>query len=144
MPDFSQIKKLDITADKTAVFIFYNIVGEPELTVRPATEVNKQFFNALLRRARKNNKAVQAGAINAGMISANRDEDRDLYSQFVISGWKKVVDADDKEVEFTQQNCLDFLKALPDFEFDDLRQFASNPITFNTQDSIDVGATAKN
>lgn len=144
MTDFSQLKKLDVTAEKTAIYTFFNIEGEFQLVVKPATEANKPLFNALLRRARKNNKAVQAGAINLGMISANRDEDRDLYSQHVVIGWKKVVDANGKEVEFNTSNCLDFLKAIPDYEFDGLREFCSNPMSFIDRDTIDASTTAKN
>jgi hypothetical protein len=144
MSKFSYLEKLDVSASKTVEYTINEIDSQPKLLISPATEANKPYFNAILRRARKNNKAVQAGAINVGIIQSNRNEDRELYAQHIIKGWEGVVDDRGKVVEFNATDCLEFLQALPDYIFDGIREFASNPQNHTSQESIDVETTAKN
>lgn len=144
MADFSYLKKLDVT-NKVQECVLFRLDGKPTLLVKPATENNKPFYNAVLRKARKTQKAVAAGAIDVNLLSSNRDDDRQLYSELIITGWKGIIDASGKPVEFNQVNCLEFLHALPDYIFDeDVRQFCTNPANFTNQAGMDVEATAKN
>lgn len=144
MPDFSHLKKYEVQGTQTAEFPLVDIEGTPILHVLPASEANRGYFNALLRRSRKSAKSVQAGAINAQLIEQNRQEDRELYSQFVVKGWDKVEDATGHKVPFTQENCLSFLEAIPSNIFDDLRSFCNQPRNFISQDFIDAEETSKN
>lgn len=144
MPDFSQLSKLDVKPTKIVDYEFSQLSGNYVFQVIPATEANKPFFNALLKRARKTNKAVQAGAINANMIAQNRDQDRDLYANYIVKGWKNIVDVKGVPVEFTVPNCLEFLQALPDHVFDELRAFCGNLMNFVDEESLDAETTAKN
>lgn len=143
MSKFGHLKKLDIESTKLVPYEIIQIADKPVLQVAPATEVNKPFFNALLRRARKTSKAVQAGAITAGLIDSNREEDKELYSQFVVKGWSNVKDESGNDVPFSQADCLEYLKALPNYIFDPLREFVSNPMNF-VEDTLDVDTAAKN
>ena len=140
--DFSHLKQLDVK-NKTASCPLYQLAGEPVLTVKAATEANKPYFNAVLRRSRRNIKAVQAGAINPAMIAENREEDRELFPAHVITGWTGVLDARGEEVPFSREACAEFLQALPDWIFDEMRNFAGNAANF-TDTVIDVGGKAKN
>lgn len=130
MSDFSHLQKLDVGVAQTVDYTFYQIDGEPILVVAPATDANKPYFNAVLRRSRKNVRALSAGSVSPGMIASNREEDRSLFVLHIIKGWRDVRDADGKEAEFTQDNVRNFLQALPDWIFDDLRTFAANPANF--------------
>ena len=136
MTDFSYLKKLEVTG-KTADYTIYQISGEPTLIMKPATEANKPFFNSVLRRSNRNLRAVKGG-INSKMIKENREEDRELYPKHIISGWKDVIDSKGKTVEFSEKDCADFIIAIPDWIFDDIRAFAGESSNFFGE-VIDVG-----
>jgi hypothetical protein len=127
--DFSYLKKLEVK-DRTARYDMFQISSEPVLIVRPATEANKPYFNAVLRKSRKNSRALRAGAINRAMITENREQDRELFPRYVIVGWENVVDVNGESVEFSPDNCRGFLDALPDWIFDDVRNFAGDSANF--------------
>lgn len=139
--NFGHLKSLDVK-DKTAEYVIYEIPGEPALTLKPATDANKPYFNAVLKRTKKNMRAVTAGAISAAMIEENRREDKELFPQFVITGWSNVVDIDGNSVPFTESACSEFLNELPDWLFDKIRNFAGDPANFAAV--IDVQAKSKN
>jgi len=147
MVDFSHLEQLDVTKDRTAEFTLHSIEVNgvsPTIIVAPATEANKAYFNALLKRAGRSARQVAAGKINAGMIQENREEDRALYPAHIIQGWKDMLDADGSEVEFSRENCADFLNALPGWLFDDLRNFCGKPENFVSGPNVDVVQTGKN
>lgn len=139
---FGYLKKLDVT-NKTADFTIHQIEGAPVLVLKPATEVNKPYFNAVLKRSRRNVRALKAGAVNTAMIAENREQDRELFPKFVIETWRDVVDSQRKSVEFNRENCEEFLRALPDWIFDEIRDFAGNSTNF-TDDAPDIEEKAKN
>ena len=143
MTDFSHLKQLEVTRNKTAELTMYEIVGEPTIVLAPATEGNKPYFNALLRRTGKNVKRVARGGLNAGVISENRDEDRELFPAHVIQGWRGVRDAAGEEVEFSRDECAQWLQALPDYLFDRVREFAGDHSNF-VDEVVDGEDTAKN
>ena len=143
MADFSQIKRQEAFMP-TARHIFYEIEGEPWLEVKPATEWNKPFFNALLKRQRRGRRILRAGTLTVDMIKRTRDEDRDLYAKYIVTGWGGVVDVDSKPVDLSPANCQDFLYAISDESFDLLRDFAGDPQTFVEDAVIDTEETAKN
>ena len=146
MADYGYLKDLEVSPDKTARYTLHQITVNgltPVLIVAPATEANKPYFNALLKRAGKSARAVRAGAISAGMIEENRDEDKILYPKHVIKGWENLVDGKTGEVtKFSVRECTDFINALPDWLFDDLSKFCGNPASFT--ELMDVQVNAKN
>ena len=143
MSDFSHLAKLDVGVAEATDYTFYQIEGEPTLTVAPATESNRPYFNATLRRSRKNVRAITANSISAGMIASNREEDKAMFVAFIIKGWRDVEDSDGKEVPFTQDNVRDFLNALPNWIFDDLRTFVTNPANFLDDGIVEAEVTGK-
>lgn len=144
--DFSHIKSLDVSTEKPARFKLHQITVNdvtPTLLVVPATETNKPYFNALLKRSGKSARAARSGTISLGMIADNRKEERDLYPQHVIVGWEDMVDGrTGEEVEFSKAECINFLVNLPNWLFDDIRAFCSNPASFVTE--LEVEVVAKN
>ncbi len=145
MADFKYLEALDVPVDKTVEYTFHQITvngRSPTLIVAPATEANKPYFNALLKRASKSARQVRAGAINAGLIEENREEDRELYPKYVARGWRDMIDGGGIELKFSVSDCADFLNALANWMFDDLRNFCGNPA--NYAESLDVEIKAKN
>lgn len=144
MADFSHLKVLEVSPDKTARYTLHQITVNgktPTLIVAPATEANKPYFNALLKRAGKMAGALRAGNINAGMIEQNRGEDYDLYPRHVVKGWEDMVDGKTgKDVAFSKEECANFLSELPDWLFDDLRNWCGNPANFAELMDVEVNA----
>lgn len=138
--DFS---KYAVSSTKTAQFEFLAIEGIPTLTVKPATEVNKPFYNNLLRRGKNAARVQRTRGMNADMVAQYRNEDRELYSKHVVTAWKGVKDKDGKEVPFSADECQAFLTAIPDHIFDDLREFVTNEGNF-VDDGVDIETTSKN
>ena len=146
MADFSHLKTLDVSTDKTARFTIHQITVNgktPTLIVAPATDANKPYFNALLKRAGKSVRQIRSGSINAGMIDENREEERALYPKHVVKGWEDMLDGTSgKDVPFSKSECAEFLGQLPDWIFDDMRTFCGNPANFT--ELMDVETKAKN
>lgn len=138
MSDFSHLQRLSETRE-TRDFVLYNLEGEPVLKLRPATEANKPYFNGILRRARKNRGAIQAGVVSGGLVRESRQDDRRLYAQHVLAGWEGVTDSAGELVPFNSENALAFLEALPDWIFDEVRGFAGTPANF-LEDGLNEGA----
>ena len=143
MANFNHLKALDVK-DKTAEMTIYQIEGNPVLVMRPATEANKPYFNAVLKRSRKSVRALQAGGVSAAIISENRAEDRELFPQHVVVGWRGVKDVDGNEVPFDKTACAEFLEALPDWLFDEVRTFAGVSSNYTSEEPIDAETRAGN
>jgi hypothetical protein len=139
--DFSHLRALEVR-DKTATVTLFQVKGEPFFVVKPATESNKPYFNAVLKRTRKNTRAVQAGAISSAMIKENRDEDRELFPKFIVTNWGRVTDSRGQEVPFSEGACAQYLEALPDWVFDEIRSFAGNSANF-VDGAIDAEGSAE-
>ena len=141
--DFGHLEKLNVKGGDTAPFTFYDVVGEPVLHLSPANESNKPYFNALLKRSRKNQRRLQKNNFTAEVIEENREDDRVLYPRFIIKVWDKVVDADGNPAEFNHENVCAFLAALPNWLFDQARTFAVENSNF-VEDLVDVEEVAGN
>lgn len=143
--DFSHLKKHEVT-DKTMEYPLFQIAGDPvpTLILKPATEANKPYFNAVLKRSKKNIRALQSGSITSKIMDEGRDEDRELYPKFVVVDWKNVCDANGEDVPFSGEHCEEFLRCLPDWIFDDIRKFAGQPTNFTNTEPVDVSEKAKN
>lgn len=143
MTNFDHLKQLDIQPDKTAEYTFNMIKGQPTLIVKPATESNRPFFNAMLKKSRKQSKTSLAGAVNDVVVKQNRNEDRQLYSQYIVVGWSNVQDSAGNTVEFSSAVCKEWFEALPDNLFDELRVFCGNFMNFIDAEE-DIEDIAKN
>jgi len=128
--DFSKIKALEITGVETADFTFTELSSEPKLTVRPAAEANAPFWNAVVKDSNRALKGVQTKNVTPALMREVRKADILRYSLFIVVGWENVQDASGATVPFSQENVLEFLTALPDRYFDQLRQFAGNADNF--------------
>lgn len=128
---FEHLKELEVKG-KTAEFSLSMLRGCPKLIVRPATESNKPYFNEVLRRSVKTLRKAASGDISVSTetLEKNREDDRRLFPKYVIVDWKDIKDSQGKDVPFTQENCAEFLQALPDWIFDDIGIFCRKNSNF--------------
>lgn len=139
---FSHLKKLDVKAEALTPYTVYVIEGAPVLMLAPATEANTAFFNSVLRRTKEAARRIRSGVVNKETLAANREEDRENYPLYIIKGWSGVTDEDGNNVPFSVDACKEFVAALPDWIFDDIRTFAGNPANFvNITGSLDSDET---
>lgn len=143
MTDFSHLQKMDVPRGRTAKFVLWMLASKPVLEVRCAAEPNKDYFNELLRRTGKNYRQVRAGVIDHELLEENRAHNRALFPKFVIVGWSGVKNKDGADVAFSQENAAGFVKALPDWIFDELVTFCGNVMNF-VESPIDGEAIAGN
>ena len=135
MTKFSHLSKYEVQADRTIEYVIDDIEGEPILILSPATSENKPYYNKVLKKTAKNPmKAMKR--INIGMVRENRDQDRVLFAKYVVKGWKRIIDSEGNEVEFNEKNCFDFLTCLPDWIFDQVRNFAATPDNFIDDETV--------
>ena len=129
---FEHLKELEVK-DKTAEFPLTALRGCPKLIVRPATESNPSYFNEVLRRYSKMIRKVSQKkeiTVTTDDLARNRNEDRNLFPKYVITDWKDVVDSKGNNVPFSEENCREFLKALPDWIFDSIGIFCRDNSNF--------------
>ena len=128
---FGHLKKLEVKG-QTAEYPMVELKGCPRLIVKPATEANKEYFNEVLRRSAKSIRKAARGDIEvtAEVMDKNRADDRKLFPKFVIVGWIDIKDDQGNDVEFSQDNCQQFVDALPDWIFDGIGVFCRKNSNF--------------
>lgn len=128
MTDFSNLEALEVTADLTAEYVIHQLrSSKPVLILKPATTANEPYSNGRMRAATD---FSRQGGTETTALEADRAADRKLYPLYVIVGWRGVIDAHGREVEFNKQNVAEFCQKLPGWIFDQVRLFASNPANF--------------
>lgn len=141
--DFKHLTRgVEVKPENTREYTFAQLEGEPSVIVAPAADVNPAFLDARLRLTIEQGEAMAAKPRGRAQnkptveeLRRNLDEGRELDKRLLsgacLRGWGTApVDPKGKEVEFTVENGLDFLKALPDFVFDPFNNFASNVYNF--------------
>lgn len=141
MADFSHLKKYNAASDKVVEYPLYELSGDEVLHLSSASENNKGYFNAVLRKTGKAQRAIKGG-ISANLVKQNREEDKELYAKHILKGWSGILDSEGNEVAFSHENAEAFLKALPNHIFDGIRAFAADVQNF--VDTVDVETKAKN
>lgn len=143
--DFSHLAGKQVTRDLRTTLTLYQLAGAPKLHMKPATEANKPYFNAMLRRTKRSARQLAKGNITAEMIEENREHDRELFPKFVVTGWDDVVDSRKQPVPFSAEACVQFINALPDWIFDDVRNHAGEATSFVQDDEpeVDEDSTGK-
>lgn len=142
---FKHLKKLEVS-DNTAKLTLNDIQGAPTLVMKPATEVNKPYFNAVLRQ-NGGKQAQSRGRMPTKkllqMVEKNRENDRSLFPKHVVVGWESMPGDDGNMVEFSEGACKEFFSYLPVWLLDEIRNFASDLSNFIEQPE-DVEGQAKN
>lgn len=109
------------------------------IAVRPASEANSPYFNAMLRRsATRARRMARTDRITAEDAALNRSDDRDLYPRYILVNWEGVYDTENKPVPFNEDTSREFCSKLPDWLFDRIRNVATTPERFLSEhDDID-------
>lgn len=139
MADFSNLKPLHISEETLAEYTFDDIPGEPSIWLAPATDANQHYQAERLRVSIERAEAAEKAprnrkrkvALTVEDIEADRELDRELLARCCAKKWgTPPKDVTGKEPEFSEANCYDFFKALPNYMFDPLRNFVANPFNF--------------
>jgi predicted YcjX-like family ATPase len=128
MPNFSHLQKAEVR-DAELPYKLEQIEGAPTIWFAPGTDVNKTFQNETLRRANQRQRTRRNKLVTPDTVEASRQEDREIIAKTCAKRWD-VKDADGQDVEFTYENVLEFFQALPNWIFDELRQWVTEPSTF--------------
>ena len=102
----------------------------PVFSVKPASDANKSYISALLR---QNAQARRNSQITLKVLDRNRQDDIDLYSKYIITGWTNVIDVDGNVIEYSSEEGLAFLTEIVkdnSWIFDNLRVFCSDMHNF--------------
>lgn len=131
--DFS---KLEVPQERTTWVELPEVAPKARVRVRPATEANPLYFNNMLRRSgARARRIVRTDRITAEDAAQNRQEDRELFPRYVLTGWDGIVDTGGKPVEFNADTAKEFCVKLPDWLFDRIRNVAATPERFLNEDA---------
>lgn len=128
---FEHLSGLDV-AGKTTEVALPEIAPHARLTVKPADETNKPYYNALLKLGadRVRNQMRRGDDLDPEVLKENRAIDVDLFPKYVIDGWSGVLDSNGDEVEYSQANCIELIQAIPGWVFDKVRTAANTQERF--------------
>lgn len=155
MTDFSHLRKLDVTEESEAEYVFEDIPGEPSIWFRPMTDANPDYLNERVRlaveRAEKESKDTKATrrkkVLSSDRLEEDRDIDRVLMAKTCALRWgTPPKDVNGDEPEFSVENCLAFLRALPNYMLDPCRGWVANVYNFVDRKALsgDDGETLGN
>ena len=137
MTRFSHLGKLDI-AGRTAWLELPEIAPKARIQGHPATDVNKPYFNAMLKRTGKQIRHLaRGGRMTAEHFRDNRDVDVALYPIHVFTAWDGIPDDDEELVPYSKDDCKDFmlqLAAKAPYLVDRIRNFFGQPESFLDDD----------
>lgn len=158
MGKFSKLRKLNVDGGRPVRFVIHELEGNPVLRVLPATQANPAYMAYQVEEAAKRaNRLIKAEKdkrtkdptevevkpedVLKGMEN-NRREVREVWAGVVVVGWERVLGDDGKPVEFTIEDCRDFLESLPDDIVDRLYPWCGDAGNFRPD--VDPTALAKN
>lgn len=136
--DFSHIREQYTPGSQSVPYSMTRLRGDVVLDVKHAGESNRPYYNEVNRKNAKTSAITRIlrGKEDPATAKAALDEARELFAKFVVVGWRGVVDRARKPVEFSVENCREFLFQLPDYIFRELMTFCSNQSNF-LPDAID-------
>jgi hypothetical protein len=115
----------------------------PYMMVRPSGEVNKPYFNRILKLNRKAAREIQSGNVTVETLQELREIDRSIFFDTkVITGWGDVYDSVGIRTDFSKENWEDWLSQIPNWVFDIIRNFSTDNLNFI--ESCDVKGITKN
>lgn len=141
-PDFGNIAALNVKPDKTEEYFFDMVPGEPSIFFSPATDENPVFKAERMRlsieegeRLARLPRGKKAEKLTPEELDRReeqaRENDRVLLARCCAKAWGTAPrDVEGNQPEFNEANCYAFLKALPNFMLDPLRNWAANIYNF--------------
>lgn len=161
MSDYTHLRKLDVTGESEAEYVFGDIivgrnqdgtVVNPSIFFRPMVDANKAYLNERIRLASERANDTKAGSKKkdkvqqlADRLDEDRETDRVLIARTCALRWGTApLDTKGKAHEFTPDECLSFLQALPNYMFEPLRAWVQNPYNFIDADAYATGGGVVN
>lgn len=133
--------------DTLREYIFDMIPGEPSIWCAPATDENKKYQNERLRIQIADAEATVKGKAKSSKLDVadmvrQQDKsiatDKALIARCCAKKWGKApVATDGTQPEFSEANCLAFLKALPDYMFHPFNRYIGNIYNFVDRPPVD-------
>lgn len=155
MADYSHLRKLDVTDETEAEYTFSDIIVgrnedgssvHPSIIFHPMVQSNKRFLRERIRlsteRAEAMGKAKKKDKVEqiVDRMDDDLEFDRILAARACAVRWgTPPKDKDGNEPEFSADECLAFLQAVPDFIFEPLRGWLQNPYNFVDGDAFATG-----
>ena len=138
----------DVSPTRRARFEFDEVHSGGDyvwLDVVIADESNSGYHNGVLQFLKHQRQVTRSRAFSSQFGKKQRDNDRALFAKHVVKRWGNVFDEDGKAVTFSKDACKEFLDALSDRHFDELREFCRDPYAFrdNEEDEGDDGGEAQ-
>ena len=127
---FNHLKQKD-PAGRVVSMPMPEIAPGAAISVVHAGQSNTRYYDAVLLKATKRirtNRGVQA--VTTDMVAQTRNEDRDLFGQFIVKGWTGIKDDEGNDVPYSVPHAKELMHAMPDWMFDTLQQFAQDPKNF--------------
>lgn len=97
----------------------------PVLELAPATDANKPYWG----RALKSSGRRQRSRIDEAALAEGREQDLDLFPKFIVKGWRGVF-KNGVPMAFSPKECKEFLAALPNWIFFNIRIFVKDSVNF--------------
>jgi len=113
------------TPENERLFVFEGIKGRPSIRTIDATERNSKYFDAFLKRSRKNVRRAKAAGVTTQMIQEARESDYKLFPQFVAKGFEERPLLSDGSPAGDEHMEL-FFRSIPVHMFDDYRDFCQD------------------
>lgn len=138
MTDFSNYSAQREDGLAALPYSFEELEGAPTILTRPATSANTRYNNARLKAlGQRTGSGRRKMKITPATVAAARKEDADLLSKYCVTGWgeKPPVDSTGTPVPFSAANAEAFFLAIPDWMFDDFRNWVSEPLNFVSRSS---------
>lgn len=131
-PNFAHLKAAEIDPTTPRPYKIVDLDPSPTIWLKPATSANKPFWAETLKRINARNQGGRrAQRLTPASTEESRAEDCVLIAKYCATKWdEKVVDASGKPVPFSIENCTAYFQALPDYIFDGIRGFATEPTNF--------------
>lgn len=138
-----------ISEETTKEYIFSGVEGQPSIVIAPAHDANKRFLNYRMQKTVELTQQIKAGTsptvaaeeTTESLIKRaeeDREYDRGLIAFACAVSWGKSppVAMDGSTPDFSPEECLDFLRALPIEDFDPLRNYANNLYNFKPRPKV--------
>ncbi len=127
-----------VKTDKARPYEFIDLKGAPKFFCLPATNENSAYRDSRVTRINRRRKDLKRGLnITVQLLDKSEAEDKELFARHCVTGWEGVKGKDNKPVPFSFEACKKFLDQLPDYVFEDFREWIQNPSNFLDADQED-------
>jgi hypothetical protein len=127
---FEHLHKLDIR-EAMSWMDLPEIAPKARILLKPATEANRPYFNAMLKMSGKRVRHMaRSDMMTVEDLAQNREDDRVLFPRYVIAGWEGFPDMEGNDVPHSVDHAADFCRQCPDWIFDRVRNHAGTQERF--------------